>query len=76
MPNGFLDNVIVLVHALIGAVGAIALLVFAWGLGTYWARLGTERREHGIHNMQFGIGLLFTSIILIWILRFLESFRL
>lgn len=76
MENTFLDNLIILNHGLIGAVGALAILIFGWGLALYLARMGTEHREEGIQIMQSSIGLLLTSVVLIWILRFLESLNI
>lgn len=62
-----------LVYALIGISGSLSIVVFVWGAGVYLSRLGTERRVAGIRIMEWGIAFVFTSILLIALLRWLES---
>ncbi|MFZ2886872.1 MAG: hypothetical protein WA021_03575 [Minisyncoccia bacterium] len=64
-----IDTFVILLHALIGVSGALSVLVFLWGFCVYIARLGTERRVHGIRIMEWGVSLIFTSIILIGVMR-------
>ena len=60
---------ITILYGLVGSVGALSLVVLAWGFIVYIVRLGTVRREAGIHVMEWGVGLIVTSVILIGILH-------
>lgn len=66
------QSITILVYAMIGITGALALVVFLWGFAIYISRLGTDRRIAGIHIMEWGVGLLITSVVLIGVLRLLE----
>lgn len=70
-----LENVIALFYALVGFTGAISFVLFAWGLGLYLSRMGTERREDGLTRMREGVSVMLASIVLIWLLRFFESLQ-
>ena len=67
------ETLIILTFALIGISGALSFVVFVWGFVVYISRLGTERRVEGIRIMEWGVGLIITAIILIGVLRFLQS---
>ena len=56
-------------YGLIGATGALSLVVMVWGFLVYIFRLGTARREEGIRIMQWGVRLVITSVILIGVMR-------
>ncbi len=64
---------ITVLYGLIGATGALSVVVFVWGISLYIARLGTERRADGIDMMEWSVGLGVTVIILIGLLRLVES---
>lgn len=66
------ETAILLIYALIGVSGALSIVVFVWGFIVYIIRLGTERRVEGIRIMEWGVSLIFTAIILIGVMRFLE----
>ncbi len=57
----------------IGFFGAISIIVFIVGLGTYLTRLGTERREEGITTMEQSLTILIIVVIVTGILRWIES---
>lgn len=61
-----------IVHGLIGATGALSVIVLIYGFSVYFARLGTVRREEGIHIIITAIGLIIGVLFLIGILRLLE----
>lgn len=65
-------ELIILIYAMIGITGALALIVFTWGFVVYISRLGTDRRIQGIRIMEWGVGFVITSIFLIGFLRLLE----
>ena len=60
-------------YGLIGAMGALSIVVFGWGFVVYISRLGTVRREGGIHIMQWSVRLMVTVLVLIGILNFTQS---
>lgn len=62
----------ILLYAMIGISGALSVVVFMWGFATYISRLGTDRRIAGIRIMEWGVGLVMTSIFLIGLMRFLQ----
>ncbi len=62
----------ILLYAMIGISGALSLVIFVWGFAVYISRLGTDRRVAGIRIMEWGVGLVMTSIFLIGVLRFLS----
>lgn len=62
----------ILLYAMIGISGALSLAVFVWGFAVYISRLGTDRRVEGIRIMEWGVGLVMTSIFLIGILRLFQ----
>lgn len=62
-----------IIYGLIGGTGALSIVIFLFGFATYIARLGTVRREDGFENMQWGVALAITSIILIGVLNFLRA---
>jgi hypothetical protein len=70
---GATDTLSLLLYAVIGISGALALVVFVWGIIVYAARLGTERRVQGIRIMEWGVALILTSVLLIGALRFTEN---
>jgi len=59
----------ILLYAMIGISGALSVVVFVWGFVTYISRLGTDRRIAGIRIMEWGVGLVMTSIFLIGVLN-------
>ena len=67
------ENVVFLLYGLIGLFGAASVVVFLWGFILYLVRIGTERREDGIHIMEWSISLIITVIILIGLLRYIQS---
>ena len=67
------DAVVLTVYGLIGATGALSILVMICGFIVYIIRLGTERRSEGIHIMEWGVALVITSIVLIAILHLLGN---
>lgn len=67
------SNFIILLYAMIGISGALSVVVFVWGFVTYISRLGTDRRVAGIRIMEWGVGLVMTSIFLIGVLSFLGA---
>jgi hypothetical protein len=70
------STIVIALYGLIGATGALSLLVYAWGFATYISRLGTVRREEGIETMRLSVGLAIAMIVLIGILRFVENWLL
>ena len=56
-------------YGLIGISGALSIIVMVWGFLVYIFRLGTVRREEGIHTMEWGVRLVITSVILIGVMR-------
>lgn len=56
----------------IGVGGAVSVLLFFWGLGLYFIRLGNEYRSTGIHIMQWGVTVLFVVMLLGAALRFVD----
>lgn len=67
------ETVVFLLYGLIGLFGAASVIVFLWGFILYLVRIGTERREEGIHIMEWAVGLIITVIVLIGILRYVQS---
>lgn len=67
------SNFIILLYAMTGISGALSVVVFVWGFVTYISRLGTDRRVAGIRIMEWGVGLVMTSIFLIGVLSFLGA---
>ena len=61
-----------ILYGLVGATGALSLVVLLWGFVVYIMRLGQVRRDEGIHIMQWGVGLIITAIILIGVLRLVQ----
>ena len=72
MPMDTQETFIILTYALIGISGALSIIVFVWGFATYISRLGTDRRIAGIRIMEWGVGLVTASIVLIGILHLLQ----
>ena len=66
------EILIVILYRLVGAIGALSVVVMVWGFITYIMRLGQVRREEGIHLMEWGVGLMITALILIGILHLFE----
>ena len=62
-----------ILYALIGAFGAASVVVFIGGLIVYLTRLGTERREEGIHIMEWGASILLVVFLCIGILHWLTG---
>ncbi len=60
----------ILLYAMIGISGALSVVIFVWGFVVYISRLGTDRRVAGIRIMEWGVGLVMTSIFLIGVMRF------
>lgn len=66
------ETTVLLLFALIGVSGALAVVVFVWGFVIYISRLGTERRVQGVRIMEWGVSLIVTAIVLIGVLRLVE----
>lgn len=68
---------IIILHGLIGAFGAIAVIVMAWGFVVYITRLGTERRlesrDEGLEIMQWAVVIMVVVVLLAGLLRYLTS---
>ncbi len=67
-----LEMLIAMVYAFIGALGTLSILIFSLGCGLYIVRLGTERRIQGIRIMEWGVGLMVATILLVGVLHILE----
>jgi hypothetical protein len=63
----------IILYGAIGIAGALSFLFFVWGFITYISRLGTERRNEGIHVMEWGVALVITVIVLIAIQNLLQN---
>lgn len=61
----------IIFYGVVGIFGAVSVVVFIVGLVTYFTRLGTERREEGIHTMEKGFSIMAVVIFAIVILRYL-----
>lgn len=68
------SGIILIIYGLIGITGALSMLVFAWGFIEYITRIGlpSERRNKGVHIMEWAVGLVITSIVLIGILNLVQ----
>jgi hypothetical protein len=68
------EAVITIVYGLIGATGALAIVVFAWGFAEYITKIGLpgKMRDPGIGIMEWGVRLILTAVFLILVLKFLE----
>lgn len=66
-----LSTLTIILYGVVGVFGAVSVIVFAVGLATYFTRLGTERREEGIHTMEKGFSIMAVVIFTIVILRYL-----
>ncbi len=67
---------VLLMYALIGISGALSVIALIRGFVTYISRLGTERRKEGIDIMEWAVGFVITSLVLIGILKLYLSFTL
>lgn len=70
------STIVVAMYGLIGATGAVSLLIYVWGFAVYISRLGTVRRDEGINIMIWASGFAIATIVLIGILNFLENWLL
>ncbi len=66
---------IIIVYGLVGAFGAIAIMVGLWGFNVYITRLGTERRvesrDEGLEIMQWAVVIMVVVVLLAGLLRYL-----
>jgi ABC-type sulfate transport system permease component len=67
--------IITIVYALIGATGALSVVVFVAGFSQYITKIGlpSAMRDPGVSGMEWSIRLILTAIVLIVVLRYLES---
>lgn len=68
------EMLITITYGLIGATGALAVAIFAWGFVEYITKIGlpSMQRDGGIAIMQWGVRLIITAICIIFALRYLE----
>lgn len=66
---------IVILYGLIGAFGAVAVIVGMWGFTVYITRLGTERRvetrDEGLEIMEWAVVIMVVVVLLAGLLRYL-----
>ncbi len=66
---------IVILYGLVGAFGALAILVGLWGFNVYITRLGTERRvesrDDGLELMQWAVVMMVVVVLLAGLLQYL-----
>jgi len=72
------ELIITIFYGLIGITGALALVIFTWGTVEYLTRIGYpgEMRDGGIKIMEWGVGLLITSIILVGVMNLVQHYFL
>ncbi len=68
------DTIITILYGLIGLTGAGSLIIFAWGFAQYLARIGlpADRRNDAIRIMEWAVGFIITSVVLIALLKFIR----
>ena len=49
-------------------------LLFGMGLASYVAHFGLPSRDEGLHNMQNGLSMFFILIIMLGVVRFVQSY--
>ena len=67
-------TIITILYALIGATGALSVVVFVWGFVEYATKIGlpSKQRDYGISIMEWGVRFIITAVFLIVVLKFLE----
>ena len=68
---------LVILYGLIGAFGALALIIGVWGFNVYITRLGTERRlesrDDGLEIMEWAVVIMVVVVLLAGLLRYLTA---
>lgn len=69
------EMIITIVYGLIGATGALSIIVFIWGFIEYITKIGlpADQRNSGIAIMEWGVRLVITAVFLIVALKFLQD---
>jgi len=67
------ETAVLILYALIGFSGALAVTLFIGGLIIYFTRFGTPRRKLGIDFMIWAVAVMVAVVILIAILRVVEG---
>ena len=66
---------LVILYGLVGAFGAVAVMVGLWGFNVYITRLGTERRvesrDEGLEIMEWAVVMMVVVVLLAGLLRYL-----
>lgn len=72
MPESHM--LVTVIYGLVGATGALAIVVFIWGFVEYITKIGLPaiQRDRGVSIMEWGVRLIITAIFLILVLKFLE----
>lgn len=66
--------IITILYGLIGATGALSIVVFVWGLVEYLTKIGlpSDMRNRGISIMEWGVRLVVTAVFLIVALKLVQ----
>lgn len=67
-------TLITVLYALVGACGAISIVVFAWGFAEYITKIGlpAAQRDKGIEIMEWGVRFSITTVFVILVLKIVE----
>lgn len=66
---------VTILYALVGASGALSIVLFGWGLALYFSKFGlpAAMRDPGIAVMEWGVRLAITAVFLIVVLKLVEK---
>lgn len=69
------ETLITIVYALIGATGALSIVVFVGGFADYITKIGlpSVQRDRGVAIMEWGVRLVITAVFLILVLKLLQN---
>lgn len=69
------DTLITIIYGMIGASGALAIVVFLWGFVEYITKIGlpSVQRDKGVGIMEWGVRLIVTSVFLVLALQLVEK---
>lgn len=69
------DTLITIIYGMIGASGALAIVVFLWGFVEYITKIGlpSVQRDKGVGIMEWGVRLIVTAVFLILALQLVEK---
>lgn len=68
------ETLITILYALVGATGALSIVIFIWGFIEYLTKIGLpdKMRDPGINIMEWGVRFILTSVFLIAALKLFE----